>query len=231
MITEAATRTTLDENAIALTRRYESCQSARDATEAAGFAHQLLDIICEQVKPGVTESEIKTFADACFNQHGVERIWHQPYIRFGKHTLLTYRDKAFDDYRLGDNDIAFIDIGIVKNGIEGDAGKTIVTGEDPEHVRLANASKAIFVQARHYWQKHQPTGAELYNHIYSLAGAMDVVFNLDPAGHLIGEFPHRGWKNGLNNYPEKVIPGTWILEIQICDTARQHGAFYEDLLY
>ncbi|NDG05259.1 MAG: hypothetical protein EB121_07950 [Alphaproteobacteria bacterium] len=59
---------------------------------------------------------------------------------------------------------------------------------------------------------------------------MDVRFNLDPAGHLIGAFPHRGWKEGLNNFPEAVVPGTWILEIQVRHPTLPFGAFYEDLL-
>ena len=222
---------TQQDAAIELTQRYEAKQNINDAIKSAGFAHQMLNDICGQLKPGVLESEIKAYAEACMKKQEVDRIWHQPYIRFGKHTLLTYRDKAFDDYRLQENDIAFIDIGIVRNGIEGDAGKTVVMGANPEYQRLADASKDIFLEAKNWWKLNDPTGIELYNFIKELAVAKDVVFNLDPAGHLIGEFPHRGWKAGLNSYPKKVIAGTWILEIQICDNAQQFGAFYEDLLY
>ena len=53
---------------------------------------------------------------------------------------------------------------------------------------------------------------------------------LAPAGHLIGSFPHLGWKEGLNNYPYLPEPGIWILEIQIRHPELPYGAFYEDVL-
>ena len=55
-------------------------------------------------------------------------------------------------------------------------------------------------------------------------------FNLNPAGHLIGSFPHKGWKEGLNTYPYVPEPGYWILEIQIRHTEKSYGAFYEAVL-
>jgi methionine aminopeptidase len=223
--------TTLEEDAIQLTKSYEEQQDAQAAIESGKFAHQLLDEICEQLKPGVLESEIRAFAQACFDRHKVERTWHQSYVRFGAHTMMTYRDKTQEDFLLGDDDIAFIDIGVVKGGVEGDAGKTVVMGGNPEYTRLKNASEAIFTEARAWWQKHQCVGVALYEYIHELAVKMDVLFSLDPAGHLIGAFPHRGWKAGLNHYPQTVKPGTWILEIQVSDKARRVGAFYEDLLY
>jgi Xaa-Pro aminopeptidase len=222
---------TLPDDRIDQTNAYAVAQLPKKAEESAMFSHELLDTILDFVRPGVKESEVKQFALDLFTSHGIERIWHQPYVRFADHTMLTFMDKTQDDYVLRDDDIAFVDIGVVKSGIEGDAGRTIVFGNSAEHHRVQKASEAIFTGAKQFWKQHNPSGIELYQHIYALADEMDVEFNLDPAGHLIGEFPHRGWKKGINNYPEKVAAGCWILEIQICDKSRSVGAFYEDLLY
>ena len=213
------------------TQLYISDQNVGKAISAAKLAHQILDEIALYLAPGMRESALRDYAMTCFTRHGIERTWHPPYMRFADHTLLTFMDKAKEDYVLQDNDIAFIDIGIVKNGIEGDAGKTLCFGSNAEHEKLRNASVAIFHEAVDFWYRQHPTGMVLYDYIYTLAQKMDVVWNLDPAGHLIGAFPHRGWKHGINTFPEMVESGKWILEIQIRHKTLPVGAFYEDLLY
>lgn len=128
-------------------------------------------------------------------------------------------------------DIAFVDIGIVKEKVEGDAGRTVVFGDHPIFLALRDASERIFKEARAFWQERNPPGIALYEFIHEAAGKRDVVFNLDPAGHLIGAFPHRGWKKGINHFPQPIAPGCWILEIQIRHPELPYGAFFEDLLY
>lgn len=218
------------EDQIARTHLYTAEQSAEAAIAQARLAHRLLDDIIQQLKPGVRESEIKQYALDLFAKNEIEKIWHPPYVRFGKHTLLTFMDKAQEDLQLSDDDIAFVDIGIVQNGIEGDAGRTVVFGENKSFAHLAEISRAIFEDAVAYWQKNNPVGIELYNYIYGLADKAGVAWNLDPAGHLIGAFPHKGWKRGINHFPEKIDSGKWILEIQIRHKELPYGAFFEDLL-
>lgn len=213
------------------THSYLAEQDAEAAVTSAKLAHAILDDIIASIKPGMLESEVRKYATQCFAEYGIEEMWHPPYVRFGGHTLLTFMDAAKEDKTLGENDIAFVDIGIVKNGIEGDAGRSIVLGDNPEYQKLAAASYEIFQEAKQFWQTHNPTGTELYKYIYQLADKMGVVWNLDPAGHLIGAFPHRGWKRGINHYPEHIESGKWILEIQIKHSALPIGAFFEDLLY
>lgn len=216
---------------IAKTERYISEQDAAKAISAAKLAHELLDKIIAILKPGVHESEVKDYALKLFSEHGIERTWHPPYVRFGEHTLLTFRDKASEDHILKENDIAFIDIGIVKDGIEGDAGRSVFFGNNPEYKLLTDASLTIFNDATDYWKRHNPKGIALYDYVYSLADKLGVVWNLDPAGHLIGAFPHRGWKRGINHFPNIIDNGAWILEIQIKHKTLPAGAFFEDLLY
>lgn len=216
---------------LAATRAYVSQQDVAIAIDRAKLAHKILDEIFNFVRPGVRESEVTAYADSCFRAHAIDRIWHKPYIRFGEHTLLTYRNKANVDRVLAEQDIAFIDIGVVRDGVEGDAGRTVTFGANKIFQALADASKNIFNEIVDYWKKHDPSGEELYLHTHAIAKKLGVVFNLDPAGHLIGAFPHKGWKKGLNHFPEKIGKGTWILEIQIRHPELPYGAFYEDLLY
>ena len=212
------------------TRSYIEQQNVSHALAAAKLAQKILNEVMQALKPGVRESEIKQFALDCFSRHGIERTWHPPYVRFGSNTLLTFQERAKDDAILAESDIAFIDLGIVHQGIEGDIGRSVAFGENPEHAHLVASSQTIFSEAVSFWQRQNPTGIALYEHIYGLARKFNVDWNLDPAGHLIGAFPHRGWKRGINHYPEHIESGKWILEIQIRHKTLPFGAFYEDLL-
>jgi Xaa-Pro aminopeptidase len=216
---------------IARTHAYTAQQDVVKNIAAAKLAHHLLDVILAQLRPGVRESDIRQFALDVFAQHGMEKTWHPPYVRFGVHTLHTFMEKNHDDRVLEESDIAFVDIGIVLEGIEGDAGRTVVLGENPLYHALEKASESIFHDARAFWKRENPTGIALYEQIHTLAKKAGFDFVLDPAGHLIGEYPHRGWKRGINHFPESVEAGKWILEIQIRHPQLPVGAFFEDLLY
>jgi Xaa-Pro aminopeptidase len=213
------------------THKYINEQDVVKNIASAKLAHHLLDGILAMLKPGMRESEAKAMALAHFNQHGIKKTWHPPYVRFGSNTLLTFMDTAHDDRVLQESDIVFIDIGIVFDGVEGDAGRTIVFGNDTTFKSLQNVSEAMFHDARAFWRQRNPTGIALYEYIRALAEKAGLIFCLDPAGHLIGEFPHRGWKNGINNYPKTIDAGTWILEIQVRHRELPYGSFYENLLY
>lgn len=216
---------------IAKTHEYCAEQNISLAIQQAKLAHSILDEVLNYIRPGMLESEVKEFAQQCFARHGIERLWHPPYARFREHTLLTFQEKAKEDRVLQEEDIAFVDLGIVRNGIEGDAGRTIVFGDNPILKHLAETSHSIFKKAVEFWKSNNPSGIELYEYIYALANTSGVKWNLDPAGHLIGAFPHRGWKRGINHFPEKIESGKWILEIQIRHPELSIGSFYEDLLY
>jgi methionine aminopeptidase len=212
------------------TSQYISCQDIEKSIAAGKLAHQVLDEILAFIRPGIKESEVKNYAFSRYEFHALQRPWHMPYIRFGQHTLLTYRDKPKEDRTLGENDIAFADIGIVKDDIEGDAGRTVVFGANEIFNKLADASQTIFAKAAAYWRQQDPQGTHLYTAIEQMTQQVGLAFNLDTAGHLIGTFPHKGWKQGLNHFPDKAKKGAWVLEIQIRHPELPYGAFFEDLL-
>lgn len=148
------------------TEKYCAEQNVAAAIQQAQLAHLILDEIICFLRPGIRESEVKEFALQCFISHGIERTWHTPYVRFGKHTLLTFMDKAKEDRTLQENDIAFIDIGIVKNGIEGDAGRTVVFGSNAIFSTIAGRSKMIFDDAIAFWKKNKTPPALNFMNIF-----------------------------------------------------------------
>lgn len=198
---------------------------------ASILARKILDDIEKMIQPGISESQAIDASHLIFKKHGIEKLWHRPFIRFNQNTLCTFKDRPDTNYILQEEDIAFIDIGIVKDGIEGDVGKTIVFGKNKEFLRLKHTSEMLFHDAIEFWKTENPTGIQLYEFIYTQAKNYDVIFNLSPAGHLIGAFPHtHAWTKGANTYPEKLSAKGWILEIQIKSPMQPFGAFYEGLL-
>lgn len=221
----------MDKSKIEKTNLY-IMQNQEDAIiNASILARKILDDIEKIIQPGISESQATDAAHLIFKKHGIEKLWHRPYIRFNQNTLCTFKDRSDTNYILQEEDIAFIDIGIVKDGIEGDVGKTLVFGKNKEFLRLKHTSEILFHAAIEFWKTENPTGIQLYEFIYAQAKNYDVIFNLSPAGHLIGAFPHtHAWTKGANTYPEKLLAKGWILEIQIKSPTQPFGAFYEGLL-
>jgi Xaa-Pro aminopeptidase len=214
---------------------YRAKQSAALTEMAHQKAWQLLEEIGAALQPGVSETEAKTLAQAAAQRLGIEKNWHQPKIYFGPHTILTaYEPSPPENLILQEHDIAFIDIGPVISldglAIEGDVGRTLVFGQNPLFHQLKAASEEIFKKGSQFWQEHQPTGIALYQYIEQLIQQAGFVPNLQRAGHLIGAFPHSGWREGLNHYSYLPEAGLWILEIQMRHPTQPYGAFYEAVL-
>lgn len=213
------------------TKLYTAQNQADAILNVSILAEMILDDITRLIQPGMSESQATDAAYQIFKNHGILKLWHRPFIRFNQNTLCTFKDKPTIDYILQEEDIAFIDIGIIKDGIEGDSGKTIVFGCNKEFFRLRDVSEILFHDAVKHWRSENPTGIELYEFIYAQAKKYTVSFNLSPAGHLIGTFPHtHAWMKGANTYPDKLVSKNWVLEIQIKSLTQPFGAFYEGLL-
>lgn len=213
------------------TKLYTTQNQVDIILNVSNLAQKILDDIAKIIQPGISESQATEAAHLIFKDYGIEKLWHQPLIRFNQNTLCTFKDRPKTNYILQEEDIAFIDIGIVKDGIEGDVGKTIVFGSNKEFIRLKNVSEILFQDSIKHWRAENPTGIELYEFIYAQAKKHNVSFNLSPAGHLIGAFPHtHAWTKGANTYPDKLVSSGWILEIQIKSLTQPFGAFFEGLL-
>ncbi|WP_085633284.1 MULTISPECIES: M24 family metallopeptidase [unclassified Pseudomonas] len=206
----------------------------RFALESMGQAQRLtweaVDRIAQIIRPGMPESEALAQGKRILADLGMERIWHPLLIRFGVNTLKTFKQRSDGDPVLGENDIFFIDMGVVWQGHEGDAGATFTTGSDPQMIACAAAAKELFDRVEAYWREGV-AGTELYRYAADQAQAMGWTLNLDIKGHRVSDFPHAIHRGGdLGHFDGAPSPGVWILEIQIAHPELPYGAFYEDLL-
>lgn len=200
-------------------------QHARERTWAA------LQCIRARMQPGISEDEAKAMAHEVFRELGMERLWHPVIIRIGPNTTKTYRERSEPGIRLGENDIYFIDLGLVFAGHEGDAGDTFVTGNAPQMQACAEAARQLFHLVADAWRTRGLSGEALYAFAAQQAEAMGWRLNHEIKGHRVSDFPHSVHKAGdLGEYGDLPSGGLWILEIQIAHPTEPYGAFYEDLL-
>ncbi|MBA4707933.1 M24 family metallopeptidase [Aquitalea aquatica] len=198
---------------------------ARDKTFEA------VRLIAAQIRPGMDEQQAKDLARATLARMGMERIWHGIIIRFGHSTLKTFKQKIDPDNVLGEHDIFFIDLGVVWDGHEGDAGATFVVGQDADMHACAAAARTLWQLVSEKWQQDGCAGSALYDYAAEQAAAMGWKLNLDIKGHRVCDFPHAIYQAGsLGDFAACPDTGVWILEIQIRHPTLPYGAFYEDLL-
>lgn len=200
-------------------------QRAREQSWAA------LRGIRKRMRPGISEDEAKAEAAEVFKALGMERLWHPVIIRIGENTTRIYRERSTPDVRLGENDIYFIDLGLVFDGHEGDVGDTFVVGHAPEKQACADAARELFHSVADAWRTQDLSGEALYAFANERAEAMGWRFNHAIKGHRVSDFPHAVHKAGdLGELGVAPSSGLWILEIQIAHPTEPYGAFYEDLL-
>lgn len=203
----------------------ESMLVARDRT------WEVVERMASIIQPGMLESEANAQCMAVMKEMGMDRIWHPVLIRFGENTLKTFKQRSQGDPRLQERDIFFVDLGVVWNGHEGDAGATFVVGDDAEMQACADAAKTVFDEVEHHWRTTGAGGKALYEYAEQRATALGWRLNLDIKGHRVSDFPHAIYKAGnLGDFDSSLNPGVWILEIQLAHPTRPFGAFYEDLL-
>jgi len=191
----------------------------------------VLQGIRERMRPGISEDEARAEAAEVFRAHGLERLWHPVVIRIGANTTLSFRERSNPDLRLGEDDIYFIDLGLVFEGHEGDVGDTFTTGADPARQACAEAARTLFDEVAAAWRTRGLSGEALYAFAGERAQAMGWRFNHAIKGHRVGDFPHAIHKAGdLGTLEQAPSSGLWILEIQIAHPSEPYGAFYEDLL-
>jgi len=191
----------------------------------------VLQGIRERMRPGISEDEARAAAAEVFKAHGLERLWHPVVIRIGANTTLTFRERSNPELRLGEDDIYFIDLGLVFDGHEGDVGDTFTTGADPAKQACAAAARTLFDEVAGAWRGQGLSGEALYAFAEERAAAMGWRLNHAIKGHRVGDFPHAIHKAGdLGTLEQAPSSGLWILEIQIAHPSEPYGAFYEDLL-
>jgi Xaa-Pro aminopeptidase len=202
-----------------------SMQYARDRT------WDVVERVAKMIRPGMLESKAVAQCRIVLEDMDMDRIWHPILIRFGENTLKTFKQGSDGDPRLKDDDIFFIDLGVVWNDHEGDAGATYVVGKDEEMRACAAVAKTVFDEVAHHWRTTRAGGKVLYDFAAQRAAELGWVLNLEIKGHRVSDFPHAIYKAGdLGKFEPHPQAGLWILEIQLAHPTRRFGAFYEDLL-
>jgi len=187
--------------------------------------------IAEAVHPGMTEGRAHALGQDILEAMGMERLWHKNVIRFGQDTLKTFHCDFQPDYVLKADDIFYVDLGVVWDGHEGDAGDTFVVGGDREMQACAQAARTLWQDVAARWREDGLSGEALYRYAVERADGMGWILNWDVRGHRVSDFPHAIYKAGaLGNFDRVPKTGLWILEIQLAHPNRPFGAFYEDLL-
>ena len=120
----------------------------------------------------MTEGRGGEVAQEILEAMGMERLWHRNVIRFGPGTLETFYGEFTPDYVLRADDIFYVDLGVVWDGHEGDAGDTFVVGNDPEMAACAQAARDLWHEVAGRWRDDGLTGAALYAFAKSRAEAM-----------------------------------------------------------
>jgi Xaa-Pro aminopeptidase len=190
-----------------------------------------LHAIRDRMHTGIREDEAKAMAGDVFRELGMQRLWHPPIIRIGPNTTKTYREPSIPDVRLGENDMYFIDLGLVFEGHEGDVGDSFTVGQAPEQAACAQAARDLYRDVAAKWRNEGLSGHNLYNYADERAEAMGWRFNHAIKGHRVSDFPHSVHKGGdLGDFENRPSSGLWVLEIQIAHPTEPFGAFYEDLL-
>ncbi|MEW5687383.1 MAG: M24 family metallopeptidase [Pseudomonadota bacterium] len=187
--------------------------------------------IAAEIRPGVTEGQGHEIAQRVVEEMGMERVWHRHVIRFGPGTTETFFGDFTPDYVLRPDDIFYVDLGIVWDGHEGDAGDTFSVGGDPEMAACCEAARTLWHEVAARWREDGLSGEALYAFAQRRAEEMGWRLNWEVKGHRVSDFPHAIYKAGaLGAYEGVPTTGLWILEIQIAHPTRPIGAFYEDLL-
>jgi hypothetical protein len=213
----------------------EGLYRARDKTAL------VLHEIRKEFKEGLSENDARILALSIFQDHGVTKHWHRPYIRFGEGTILSFYDPISENC-LKENDIYHLDLGPVwpshKLGLdseleyEGDYGDTFVFGDsNHEATKMIEALHEVFNLVKNEWQNNKLAGTEIYHFFSEQISNKGYVFVEKVDGHRVSDFPHHKYtKDRLSKIDFTPTNSLWILEAMICHPTLKMGAFFEDLL-
>lgn len=196
-----------------------------------------LEKIRSLFKEGMTELEARKIALGVFSDLGVKKHWHQPYIRFGKGTTLTFNQPLQSEYVLQADDPYYLDLGPVwkdkELGLEyeGDYGDSFEFGNHPEGRKCAQTAREIFTEAKSKWQAQRLTGEEIYRFMKNRATEEGYLLLEEVEGHRLSDFPHQKYSRmHLGELTFTPSESLWVLELQLNDRSGRFGAFYEDLI-
>ena len=209
----------------------------RHLLSAQAHTRRVFDQIPGRLRIGMSEAEARKVVLETFAEGGVKKHWHQPIVRFGKGTTLSYEGPIDSDRQLRAGDPYTIDLGPVWRDdelgieIEGDFGDTLIHGENPEAAKCAEAARQLFREVSSEWQTKDLTGKDIFGYLTLRSEEMGYRLLENVNGHRVGDFPHhRVTKANIFELGFHPSDSLWVLEVQIVHSSGEFGAFYEDLL-
>ncbi|MGZ3774254.1 MAG: M24 family metallopeptidase [Pseudobdellovibrionaceae bacterium] len=189
---------------------------------------------------GMNENDARLLTLSIFQNHGVSKHWHKPWIRFGEGTTLSFYD-PISESKLNKNDIYHLDLGPVwpaeKLGLEGDMeyegdyGDTFVFGSNDEAQKMIDALHDSFHETKKSWKEKELSGEDLYKVFKDNVESKGYIFVDKVDGHRISDFPHHKYtRDRLSKISFVPTSSLWILEAMICHPVQKIGAFYEDIM-
>ena len=110
---------------------------------------QVLNVIQSRLKTGMTEDEARRLALEVFQEFGVTKHWHRPYIRFGYATQFTFNEPIQNEITLTPGAPYYLDLGpiwpkLLDNlDVEGDYGDTFIWDHLTAQIRHENYFKKL----------------------------------------------------------------------------------------
>ena len=199
---------------------------------ARARAWELLHELASFIRPGHTTAAVGAELKQLLKRAGVAKQWHPPQLRLGRDTMCPFNADPLADEPLRENDIFFLDLGLLIDGHETDVGKAFVIGEYDDASACAQASEEVHREGVAYWRRTKCSGVELYRFAKERAAARGFELSLDGAsGHRLGDFPHHVFSRlHLRKWEAPIAPERWVFEVHLIDPRWRFGAFYEDLL-
>ena len=183
------------------------------------------------VELGMNYLDIEELILKLYEEFQVEKSWHPIKVRIDQDTNLSFREKSNPEIKVKNDSIFFMDIGVVKNGYEGDVGRSFSINKNPDAEKLINICHQVFVESLSAWKNQKLSGKALYDFAAQAANSHGVELNLSMDGHRIGSYPHGVFfKGGLAEVDIIPAENLWILEIQVKCPQLNLSAFFEDVI-
>jgi Xaa-Pro aminopeptidase len=197
------------------------------------------------IRPGKSEQQlVSDITQLAAEGFDIRDHWHKKIVRVGRNTLASFSQEPSDEI-LRENDILFIDLGPIVEGLETDIGRTYVLGNDPKKNKLKHDVERAWYEIQKWMLgRRRLTGAAVFQKAVDKAREYGWEFTGDIAGHIVGRYPHEQPVDPksleLDFHPDnhhdifrRDANGEerhWILELQFIDRELGIGAYFEQLL-
>ncbi len=238
---------TAEINLVALTEDEKDKTTKMKLLEAEKIANQLFEMVEKNnlIIAGKSEEQLNNeVTKLALEKFGVQRHWHKKIVRTGINTLSIYNDNPTNRI-IQQDDILFIDFGIIVDGWESDFAKTYIIGNNAKKIKLKNDVEKAWLETQAWYLKQtRLTGAEFFKFIVDKTETYGYTFGGVIAGHIVGEYPHEQPLDpksfDLDVHPDnhndmflldaKGNKRHWILEIHFVDKENKIAGYMEKLL-